>query len=114
MEKKIVLYVSYNGRVYTVRVSTQTHLCEDFGNPGSDFVSSTGLSLVSCSNPAAYEEDDIVYVRGDNFDGDEFEFRIYNTEFMQRIIHAIREYNSHVWIDELPDAPTITGAFLID
>lgn len=114
MEKKIVLYASYDGSVYTVCVSTQTHLCGEFGNPYRDFISSTGLALISCSNPAAFEDDDTVYVRGDNFDGDELEFRIYSTEFMQRIMHAVREYNSHTWVAKLPDAPTTRGAFLID
>ena len=115
MERKIILKATpYDSDVFHVEVIEQTHIGVDFGNPNCDFTSSTGLMLSSCNCPEAYEEDNIVYVRGDNPQADGKRFTVDSIEFMQRIMHAVREYNSHVWVDKLPDVPTGIDSFIIE
>ena len=114
MEKKIVLSAMYDDYSYIVKIITQTHREYDFGNPGCDFTSSTGLILSSCSCPEVYEEDNLLYVRGDNLHADEQIFIVENKEFMQRIMHAVREYNTHVWVTKLPDVPTDSATFIVE
>ena len=115
MKRKIVLkVVPCDSDVFNIRITEQTHRCGDFGNPNCDFTSSAGLMLSSCTCPEVYEEDNVVYVRGDDPQADERQFVVGNPEFMQRIIHAVREYNSRVWVVKLPDVPTGINPFTIE
>lgn len=114
MKRKIVLkVVSHDMAVFHVRITKQTHRGIDFGNPSCDFTSSTGLMLSSCTCPEVYEEDDVLYVCGDNRQSDAQQFVVYNTAFMQRIMHAVREYNTYSFDDKLPDIPT-GDTFIVD
>lgn len=114
MDRRIVLDVAYDGICFTIQIVEQTHRCSTFGNPDCDFTSSTGLMLSSCTCPAAHEEDNVVYVRGDDPHANRQCINVDSIGFMQRIMHAVREYNTYARSDKLPDVPTDVGTFIVE
>lgn len=118
MKKRIVLEVKPQIRLYDdvfhVQIIKQTHRGSRFGNPNTMFRSSTGLLLDSRSCPEIYMTDNIYYVRGSNHGDDSIVVVVRSIDDMQRIMHAVREYNSHVILGELPSIPAGSGPFTID
>ena len=115
MRRKLVLKViPHSTDGFHVQVTEQTYIGDNFGNPRGEFTSSTGLILGSCSCPEAYEDDDTVYVRGDATYMDRQHFTVYTREFMQRIMHAVMEYNRYALVDTLPSVPTGGSSFIVE
>lgn len=114
MKRKLVLEVTHNELEYMIRVIVQTHIGSDFGNPTCDFVASTGFTLASCTCPEVYGGDDVLYVRGDNPTADDQPVFVNGVDLMQRIMHAVREYNSYALVGKLPDVSTDAGTFIVE
>ena len=104
-EKKIVMECRiYDGR-WRLVIADQTHRNEHFGNPYDSFISSKGFCLTSCEYPNMYEGEDLLYVWGYDTDCDDDRISVYESTTLRKIIHAVREYNSHLIITDLPVIP---------
>ncbi len=106
MERKIVLRVVRRGSdSFHIQIAEQTHKGDAFGNPKCEFTSSTGWILSSYTCPELFMEDHILYTRGRDRARDETQLAVDNVVVMQRIIHAVREYNRYARISKLPAVP---------
>ena len=89
--------------LYRLKITEQSYIQSDFGNPGKNFISSKGFTLRSVHNPAAGEGARL-FVQGAYSYGDSYTMDI-TIEYLIKIMHAVREYNSHVIVANLPVVP---------
>ena len=88
---------------YLLQVTEQPYIRCDFGNPSDYFTSSKGFMLKSIGHPAISYSDKF-FVRGDRTAGDNKTLTVL-VGYLRKIMHAVREYNSHLIIAELPVIP---------
>ena len=89
---------------YNIGITEQPYIKNDFGNPSECFTSSRGFILKSMGHPAVGSFGDILFVRGHRTAGDNNTLTA-SGSYLRRIMHAVREYNSHLIIAELPVIP---------
>ena len=95
--------IYYDQPSYRLHIIEQPYIRRDFGNPMDSFRSSKGFTLRSINNPAVTTSN-AMYVRGDNTHEDNISLTVH-AEFLRKVMHAVREYNSHLIIADLPGVP---------
>ena len=96
---------------YLIQIIKQTYIRGAFGNPDNSFTSSKGFILRSVNNPATASANKL-FVRGDATYGNNYELSI-PADYLIKVMHAVREYNSHLIIKDLPSIPD-EESFVID
>ena len=93
------------GRIekYSIQIIEQSYIGYDFGNPNENFVSSKGFILRSMGHPAQGAGDKL-FVRGDREHANDYALTI-SAQYLIKVMHAIREYNSHLIITDLLTIP---------
>ena len=90
---------------YRLRIVEQSYIQEAFGNPERSFISSQGFELRSANSPA-YSSTTKLYVRGNSSLGNNNTLSISKT-LVRKVMHAVREYNSHLIIPDLLPMPKL-------
>ena len=112
MEKVIRMECTKRGiNIYRVQIIEQSYIREDFGNPTRSFISSKRFELRSAGYPA-YSTCGKLFVRGSSISGNHYTLDM-SAGYLRKVMHAVREYNSHLIIDSLPDIPS-NETFIID
>jgi hypothetical protein len=75
---------------YKLEIISQSHIDYNFGNKGSNFLSSTGFELCSASCPQ--DTSNRLYVRGTNRNLNDRQLNITKI-YKDRVIQAVNEYN---------------------
>ena len=116
MDKVIKMSVTKTGRYgkaqqYQLQITEQSYIKNNFGNPNQSFISSKGFELRSANMPATSSSTKL-YVRGNDTSYDDTTVRVRET-LLRNIMHAVREYNSHLIIADLPVIPE-ENTFIIE
>ena len=102
-------------QLYQLQITKQTCVKNDFGNPKEIFQSSKGFKLTSMGHPAIGSLGTVLFVRGDRSQAHNNILTV-TARYLSKIIHAVREYNSHVIITDLLSIPNvkINESFIIE
>ena len=93
-----ILYEEYN-----ICITEQPYIKNDFGNPRNYFTSSKGFTLKSMGHPAIGVGSKL-FVRGDRTIQDNNILTV-SGSYLRKIMHAVKEYNNHLIITDLPAIP---------
>lgn len=88
---------------YMIKIIEQSYIRCDFGNPDESFISSKGFTLRSVNSPAI-SGGHRLYVRGDCRYSNNDALSI-GADYLIKVMHAVREYNSHLIITNLLAIP---------
>lgn len=91
---------------YVIRIVEQTHRNSEFGNGGSQFISSDGFKLDSWICPEFVRDN--LYVRGSNEKKDKTNILV-GSDNIERIKKAVSEYN-----EAFSDAKMKSGVVVIE
>ena len=84
---------------YLLQVTEQSYIRCAFGNPSGCFTSSKGFILKSMGQPAIGASDKL-FVRGNRTYTNDYTLTV-STQYLVKVMHAVREYNSHLIITDL-------------
>ena len=83
-----------SGKIYSIRITKQTHRCNDFGENSNIFFY-IGFSLSSYSDPEADFSQNNMFVRGSIIINDDREILVDSEERLETIKRTINAYNKH-------------------